>query len=105
MSPEEIAKAALGIEWEDTESAARRVAEKASEIIAGMEKKKTPAEIFTEKFPPGTPVKYFPIKGSPACDLCEIRSEAWETASGEVIVKVTGKAGGVSIKHIKGDQP
>jgi hypothetical protein len=34
MNAKEIAKLALGCEWEDTESAARRVAEKAEELMA-----------------------------------------------------------------------
>lgn len=37
MTPEQVARAALRIDWLDTESAARRVAEKSSELITALE--------------------------------------------------------------------
>lgn len=54
----------------------------------------------TKKYPIGTPVKYFPIAGLLKFKATEIQSEPWEVC-GEVVVKVAGQSGGVSINHIQ----
>lgn len=40
FTPKAVAKSALGIEWKDTESAARRVAEYAATLIAEVQEQK-----------------------------------------------------------------
>lgn len=59
----------------------------------------TPEE-FDKKYPIGTKFKYYPISGSPEFDEVETRSIAWALGHGAVVVKVTGRAGGVSISHL-----
>ena len=56
---------------------------------------------FNNKFPVGTPVRYHPVIGQPEYIETETRSEAWTLDSGQVIVKVKGRAGGVSIAAIE----
>lgn len=48
----------------------------------------------------GTKVKYYPIMGDPTCTEHEVRSEIWQVC-GEDVVKISGKAGGVSIDHLE----
>lgn len=59
------------------------------------------AEQFSKRFPVGTPVRYFPVRGQADYEDTAIRSDAWELASGHVVVKVKGRPGGVSIEHIR----
>ncbi|AIW22358.1 MULTISPECIES: hypothetical protein [Vibrio] len=47
----------------------------------------------------GTKVKYYPIMGESECTEHEVRSEVWQVC-GEDVVKISGKAGGVSIDHL-----
>ena len=58
------------------------------------------AQQFSEQFPAGTKVKFFPIAGNPEFEETEIRSEAWELGHGAVVVKVKGRSGCVSVDHI-----
>ncbi len=58
-----------------------------------------------ETFPVGTKVKYFPVMGEKAFRECEVRSEPWVLGHGAVVVKVTGMAGGVSVKHLERIEP
>lgn len=60
----------------------------------------TPAE-FTASFPIGTPVLYRPIADDPHAEHATIRSEAWALGHGAVVVKITGRAGGVLVSHIQ----
>lgn len=49
----------------------------------------------------GQKVKYFPLLSNKSeFTEHEVRSECWEVC-GEQVVKVTGKSGGVSIKHLE----
>ena len=58
------------------------------------------ADLWNERYPLGTKVDYFPVAGWPQHDRTATRSEAWGSASGEVVVKVEGHAGGVSVRHL-----
>lgn len=58
------------------------------------------AEQFNAQVPVGTRVKYHPIIDEKDFEYTTTRSEAWEMC-GQVIVKVEGRAGGVSIEAIE----
>lgn len=58
-------------------------------------------EQFSAKFPIGTEVKYFPFANERNYERVRIRSEAWRLGHGQVVVKITGRAGGVCIEHIE----
>ena len=54
-------------------------------------------EEIANKFPVGTPVRYFPMGD----DIGEhvdtvVRSEPWTLGQGDIVIKVDGKSGGVS---------
>lgn len=54
-----------------------------------------------EIFPLGQKVKYFPLLGDKSnFHVGTIRSEPWDLC-GEVVVKVTGKTGGLSVAHLE----
>lgn len=52
------------------------------------------------EFPVGAPVRYWPMMGNDEHVEAEIRSEPWE-CSGQVVVAISGKAGGVSVRHLE----
>ena len=58
------------------------------------------SSIFNEKYPVNTKVKYYPLKGAETFTETTILSECWPLDSGDLVVKVAGKSGGVSIDHI-----
>ena len=58
-------------------------------------------EIAKRKFPIGKLVKYYPIKGIDSFKTVEVCSEPW-VVGGEVVVKVTGVRGCVSVDHLIG---
>jgi hypothetical protein len=68
-----------------------------------MKKRPMTAEDATLLFPVGTKVKYFPIFGEPNYEQTEIRSEAWALGHGELVIKIEGRSGGVSISHLEFD--
>lgn len=53
-------------------------------------------------FPIGTSVLYFPIAGDAHLDYqqAEVTSEPWQLGHGEIVVKITGRTGGVSVDHL-----
>jgi hypothetical protein len=55
---------------------------------------------YADLLPIGSAVKYFPVQGEPECRECEIRSEPWRLGHGAIVIKVTGRAGGVSVDHL-----
>lgn len=63
------------------------------------------AEEWNKKYPIGTKVRYYPIKGIPEYDNkyrdSVTRSEAWTLGHGTAIVKIVGTAGGVDLDHLK----
>lgn len=58
-------------------------------------------EEFSNKYPVGTPIRYHPVIGQERVVDAAIRSEAWRLDSGSIVVKITGRAGGVSIRAIE----
>jgi hypothetical protein len=56
---------------------------------------------FNKMYPIGSKFRYHPIIGQPKYELVTTRSEAWELNSQHTIVKVNGRAGGVSIHHLE----
>ena len=55
---------------------------------------------YADLFPIGTPVKFYPISGENRFEECEVRSEPWRLGHGAIVIKVTGRAGGVHVDHI-----
>ena len=66
-----------------------------------MGKRAMTADDASKMFPVGTRVKYFPIFGEDKHEEAEIRSEAWALGHGELVIKITGRAGGVAISHLE----
>jgi hypothetical protein len=58
------------------------------------------AKEFNQKCPTGSPVLYYPVAGRPESAKTVTRSKAWTLDSGQVVVKIEGRAGGVSVNHI-----
>ena len=58
------------------------------------------AQEFNRRIPIGTSVLYFPSSNSSEFIAATTRTEAWELGSGQAVVSITGKSGGVSIAHI-----
>jgi hypothetical protein len=56
------------------------------------------------KYPVGTSVAYFPVKGRMEHTDTKTRSEAWELGGGQAVVLVDDRAGGVSIGHLLADK-
>jgi len=60
------------------------------------------AEQWNERYPVGTDVIYYPIAGRKyPYVIAKTRSKAWELGSGHPVVKIEGKPGGVSLRHIE----
>lgn len=58
-------------------------------------------EEFNLLYPVGSKFRYYPIKGRDEYREVETRSTAWKLGCSEVVVAVTGIAGGVSIRHLE----
>lgn len=60
---------------------------------------------FAAAMPVGTPCRYFPVLpcAPDRFERATIRSQPWVVGGDEVIVKITGRTGGVSINHIMPD--
>lgn len=52
-----------------------------------------------EKFPIGTEVWYFPTMDQSPLPT-KIRSKPWVLGCGEIVIKIDGQAGGVSVYHL-----
>lgn len=59
------------------------------------------AEQWNREYPPGTPVRYWPLKNGRDFIDTRTRSEAWELGHGETVVKLDGRTGGVCLSHIE----
>lgn len=59
---------------------------------------------WNELYPVGTPVRYWPVlpptRSAPPFDTTT-RSEAWTLGSGDVVVLVVGRTGGVRLSHVE----
>lgn len=54
-------------------------------------------------FPMGTPVRYFPVARERSFVRANVRSEPWALGHGAVVIKITGRVGGVSVQHLARD--
>lgn len=54
---------------------------------------------FNEKYEVGTPVVYQPVQGGEGIQT-KTRSIAWDLGSGDPVVSVAGKSGGVALSHV-----
>lgn len=52
------------------------------------------------KFPVGSAVRYWPVLGEDEPVEAEVRSEPWALGHGAIVVKITGKTGGVLVSHL-----
>lgn len=48
----------------------------------------------------GRAVRYYPVAGHAEFTDTRTRSEAWELGSGDPVVMVEGRAGGVAVNHL-----
>lgn len=51
--------------------------------------------------PVGTAVRFWPVRGMDTSEDAQIRSEVWRLGNGDPIVKITGRAGGVALDHLR----
>jgi len=58
------------------------------------------ADEWNSTYRPGMKVRYYPVADEPEHIETRTRSEAWTLGNGHPVVKVEGRAGGVSIKHL-----
>lgn len=59
------------------------------------------AEEFNQQYPIGTHVTYFPVTGRLSGESrTTTRSKAWTLESGQVLVLIEGKTGGVHIDNV-----
>lgn len=69
------------------------------------EKETIPAWIdaneFNKKYPVGTPLKYYPIKGKKNFILSKTRTPAWELGCNTPVVSIDEISGGVALTHIE----
>jgi hypothetical protein len=54
-----------------------------------------------KRFPIGRRVRYYPVSGLPEFVESKIRSQTWAVGSGDIVVAIEGRAGGVSIEHLE----
>jgi len=66
-----------------------------------MFKTKMTAEQASKMFPVGTWVKFYPIMGDDHFEETIVKSEAWALGHGEIVPKVSGRAGGVCVSHLE----
>lgn len=60
-------------------------------------------EAAAERFPIGQRVTFFPILPAERGEIAHIRSEPWALGHGEVVIKITGRAGGVAVTHLRAE--
>lgn len=54
-----------------------------------------------QRFPIGERVRFFPIAGEVDSVTGAIRSEPWRLGHGTIVIKITGRAGGVHVGHLE----
>ncbi len=52
------------------------------------------------RFPVGAKVFYRPVMGLPEQEETVVRSGPWRLGHGSIVLKVNGRAGGVSVDHL-----
>lgn len=58
------------------------------------------AEDWNAKYPEGSIVHYYPVRGQTRHEVTRTRSAAWTLASGDAVVMVVGRSGCVAIEHL-----
>lgn len=53
------------------------------------------------RFPVGSAVRFYPVEGLPDFEDADVRSEPWALGHGQVVVAITGRAGGVAVEHLR----
>lgn len=56
-----------------------------------------------EKFPIGTKVRFYPIAGEAKYEVAEVRSRPWALGHSQVVLAITGRAGGVAVEHLQSE--
>lgn len=59
------------------------------------------ADAFNKEHPPGTAVNFWPGVRLAEPLKSRTRGEAWALPSGEAVVRVEGRAGGIALSHIE----
>jgi len=54
-----------------------------------------------KKFPEGSVVKYYPVAGDRHHLIATVRSEPWSLGSGNIVLMISGKSGGISVNHLE----
>lgn len=54
-----------------------------------------------QRFPIGARVRFFPIAGESASVTGTIRSAPWRLGHGAIVIKITGRTGGVHVGHLE----
>lgn len=55
---------------------------------------------FNAQYHVGSHFRYFPVMGIPDAVEVVTRSTAWELENGQVVVRVSGRSGGVAVRHL-----
>lgn len=56
---------------------------------------------WNRRYPSGTPVRYFPVRGQSEHFDTQTRSDAWELASGHPVVLIEGRTGGIALSNLE----
>lgn len=59
------------------------------------------AAAFNQKHPPGTPVRFWPGTRADEPLTSRTRGPAWVLPSGEAVIRVQGRPGGVALSHVE----
>jgi hypothetical protein len=59
-----------------------------------------PADEWNAKHPPGTPVRYYPVRGRLESIVTVTRSAAWTLPNGIVVVQLQGRAGSFTVEAV-----
>lgn len=58
-------------------------------------------ELVGRDFPIGCRVRYWPVAGDLENSLHNVRSVPWRLGHGAIVLKITGKAGGILHTHLR----
>ncbi len=58
-------------------------------------------EAVAQRFPIDQCVRFFPIAGETDSVTGTIRSAPWRLGHGAIVIKITGRAGGVHVGHLE----
>ncbi|KQT52249.1 hypothetical protein ASG54_22595 [Aureimonas sp. Leaf460] len=53
------------------------------------------------RFPIGTKVQFYPLSGEQHFEESEVQSEPWALGHGQVVIKITGRSGGVAVDQLR----